>query len=79
MGLYLESIDTKQQILAEFAILRKQPVPENLNLGGRGYPDQEILPFCDWLNTFDGVYTMQSCAGHLSREGHVQSQGILWV
>ena len=70
--------DSKTHAIAEFLALRQQPTPSG-SLGGRGYPDHDILAFCDWLNAFDGIYTLQSCAGHRARDGHVTSQGVLWV
>ena len=78
MRFALSHPDTKAIILEEFVAARMQPIPDG-NLGGRGYPDPDILPFCDWLNSFDGVYTLQSCAGHKPRNGHGASQGRLWV
>ena len=75
---HLSDAHAKARTLAEFAKLRKQTIPSG-DLGGRGYPDHDILPFCDWLNSFDEIYTLQSCAGHLAREGHIESQGRLWV
>ena len=70
----------KQRVLAEFACYRsiRPPVLKN-DSGGKGYPDIDILPFCDWLNSFEGICTLQSCAGHPPRKGHGASCGVLWV
>lgn len=48
--------------------------------GGRGYVDPEIVPLCDALNQLDGIYTLQSCAGHSVEEsdGAIYS-GELWL
>ena len=64
--------------LENFEKARRWPLPDE-NVAGRGYPDPDIVPFCDWLNEHDGVYTLQSCAGHKARAGHGASQGCLWV
>ena len=78
MRVALSHPDTKAIILEEFTAARTQPIPDR-NLGGKGYPDSDILAFCDWLNSHDRVYTLQSCAGHKPRNGHGASQGRLWV
>ena len=70
--------EAKIHAVAEFWARRKEPTPSG-ELGGRGYPDPEMLPFCDWLNAFEGMYTEQSCAGHRALDGHVVSQGTVWV
>lgn len=70
--------DVRSKILSEFAELRKQTAIGRC-LGGKGYPDLDILPFCDWLNSFDGIYTLQSCAGHRASASEVLSQATLWV
>ena len=64
--------------LEQFSKARNRPIP-NGDLGGRGFPDPDILPFCDWLNTFDGVYTLQSCAGHSNSERNGAAKGHIWV
>lgn len=64
--------------LAHFERIKKQPRPEG-NLGGRGFIDPEIVPFCDWLNSHDSFCTLQSCTGHFSRPDNTQSMGILWI
>lgn len=35
--------------------------------GGYGYPDPDIFPLTDVLNSFDGLCTLQSCSGHIMR------------
>ncbi len=72
------SPSVQSKILSEFTELRKQVVPEGC-LGGKGFPDPDILPFCDWLNSFDGIYTLQSCAGHRTSASEVLSQATLWI
>lgn len=51
--------------------------------GGMGYPDPEIYQLCDRLNAFDGICTMQSCAGHLHPEEEpgedAMWSGELWI
>ena len=71
-------VTNKQIVLADFMRLRCEGTPEG-NQGGRGYPDPDILPLCDWLNTYERVCTLQSCAGHSPRPGHGASEGVLWV
>jgi len=46
--------------------------------GGRGFPDPDILPWCDKLNALPGVCTLQSCAGHRHQDGSLSS-GQLWL
>ncbi len=48
--------------------------------GGFGYVDPDIVPLCDALNLLPGVCTMQSCAGHSSKDsdGPIYS-GTLWL
>ena len=40
---------------------------KRLDPSDRNYPDQELVPFCDWLNEQDGVFTIFSCSGHDGR------------
>ena len=67
----------KTRRLAEWESLRSQPLPDG-DCGGRGYPDPDIFPLCDYLNALPGVCTLQSCAGHRSREGLISS-AHLWL
>jgi hypothetical protein len=67
----------KVRVLREFDTHKMQSKPKG-ELAGKGYPDPEIIPLCDWLNSFDGVCTLQSCAGH--RIGSlIHSKGVLWI
>ena len=68
----------KARLMNEFGQVRRHPLPAG-DLAGRGYPDLGILPFCDWLNSIDGVCTLQSCEGHTARKGHIASSGVLWI
>jgi hypothetical protein len=68
----------KARLLREFGHVRQKPIPAG-DLSGRGYPDPGIVPFCDWLNSLDGVCTLQSCEGHRARKGHIASSGVLWI
>ncbi len=48
--------------------------------GGRGFPDDRIIPLCDRLNMLDGVCTLQSCAGHAPTESRDWTYpGQLWL
>lgn len=44
---------------------------------GRGYPDPDIVEWCDLINALPGVCTVQSCQGH--REGNYVTPGHLWL
>lgn len=68
----------KARVLKEFYDRRLEPVPDG-NMSGRGYPDSAIIPFCDWLNSFEGVVTLQSCEGHQARSGNIACNGVLWI
>ena len=69
----------KERVLADFSECRSQRFPVGVDQGGKGYPDPEILSFCDWINTFNGMCTLQSCTGHPPRAGQGASAGVLWV
>ncbi len=75
------SVEGKQENLAEWNQAKSLATPENKReLGGHGYPDPDMIPWCDQLNTIPGVCTLQSCAGHGSaQEGYVASPGHLWI
>ena len=52
------------------------------DLGGRGFPDADIIPWCARLNAIAGVCTLQSCAGHGRvgpRGGRVNMAAHLWL
>ena len=69
----------KALLLGFFNEKRQQPVPPG-NPTGKSPYDPDIVPFCDWLNQFDGVCTLQSCAGHKPRDGNPYfDQAHLWV
>ena len=55
-------------------------MPHSDGQGGKGYPDKDILRWCDLLNSMPGICTIQSCAGHSSSGGrHIDSPGHLWL
>lgn len=62
----------KAAAIAEWKAVRTKPRPDG-DLGGKGWPDLEIIPLVDALNDFPGICTLQSCAGHGEDRGH------LWV
>lgn len=69
----------KARELAAFQELRKKGAPAG-NQAGRGYPDPDILPWCDRLNALEGLCTLQSCAGHTPRNGDPGPHpGHLWI
>ena len=69
--------DVKRKILAEWGVKKQQALPDG-DLAGRGFPDPEIIPWCDRLNKIEGVCTLQSCAGH--EMGSVEGGwGHLWL
>lgn len=73
--------EEKEWSLAEWRDLIESSVPpEGVELGGRGFPDPDIIPWCEALNEIPGVCTIQSCQGHGSAEdGSVISSGTLWL
>ena len=48
--------------------------------GGLGYVDPDIVSLCDALNRLPGVYTLQSCTGHSTKDsdGPIYP-GTLWL
>ena len=50
-----------------------------LDQGILGYPDQDILSWCDKLNAIEGVCTIQSCAGHGPETNGCYAAGHLWL
>jgi hypothetical protein len=49
-------------------------------LGGRGYVDPDVVPLVDRLNRLDGVYTLQSCAGHSKEDADgANYSGVIWL
>ena len=74
---YLTSM-AKEEEMKFLRADQKQSIPDG-ELGGKGYPDPDIIAFCNWLNTFDGVCTLSSCAGHLPSDTEGEYSGVLWV
>ena len=72
----------KLAILKLWEEKKKQSIPRG-DLAGKGWPDPDIIPWCDKLNEIEGLCTLQSCAGHGNKmsngELHVKSKGILWI
>ena len=54
----------KDSLLAEWLSVRSQPAPDGAK-GGCGFPDPEVFPLCDNLNSLPYICTLQSCAGHV--------------
>ena len=73
---WLTSAD-KEVVLAAWDEVKLQPVPEG-DFGCVGYPDPDIIPWCDRLNAIPGVCTLQSCAGHVN-PGGLRDAGHLWL
>jgi hypothetical protein len=75
------SADFKRRTLEEWERKKTLILPEDGHgLGGRGYPDPEIIPWCDLLNEIPGVCTLQSCAGHAPEDcGGAMRSGHLWL
>lgn len=44
---------------------------------GGGYPDPDMVPWCDRINALPGVCTVQSCQGHIEN-GYLRP-GHLWL
>lgn len=72
--------DAKLGVMAEWEKTKVMPCPDG-DLGGRGFPDPEIIPLCDTLNMLPGICTLQSCAGHIGgeRERPNGETGLLWL
>jgi hypothetical protein len=75
-GRYLTSAG-KDAALKVYADHRETLITPLDDRGGRGFPDTDIVPWCDRLNAMPGVCTLQSCAGH-RRDGYLTS-GHLWL
>lgn len=73
--------EEKERALAEWRdLIESSAPPEGIELGGRGFPDPDIIPWCEALNEIPGICTIQSCQGHGSaEEGSVISSGSLWL
>lgn len=46
---------------------------------GAGFPDQLIIPWCEKLNSIEGLCTVQSCAGHGPDAHGYRFCGHLWL
>ena len=73
---YLTAVGKRDAL--EFWEQRKLDIRPDGFIGGRGYADPEMFPWCDALNAIEGVCTLQSCAGHKHPDGH-QWHGQLWL
>lgn len=61
-------------------LLKSSPLPSGVDQGGKGFPDPDIIPWCEALNEIPGVCTIQSCQGHGSAEdGNIISSGLVWL
>jgi hypothetical protein len=74
------SPEAKARVLLQWEAAKAQQSPSG-DLGGRGYPDLEIVPLCDALNTLPGICTLQSCSGHPNGDQHrpAGNTGLLWL
>jgi hypothetical protein len=76
---FLTAAEKRQTIAAWLDARAAYPCVEG-NLSGRGFPDADMLPWCDQLNAIEGVCTVQSCAGHGSAAaGSIDSAGHVWL
>ena len=73
---YLSDAD-KRRILAQWRNAKRGDLCTGI--GGQGFPDPDVIPWCDEINMLDGVCTVQSCAGHLGGQGGIASCGHLWL
>lgn len=70
--------EAKREVLREWAAIRESLGVREGRPGGRGYPDPDIVPWCDEINALEGVCTLQSCAGHVLPGGE-RDPGHLWL
>ncbi len=53
---------------------------QTLDVGGKGFPDRDIITWCEEINKFPGVCTLQSCSGHAApADGGGPSSGHVWL
>ncbi len=72
------TVGEKQKEIAEWeALCRARPSAIG-DVGGRGFPDPDMIPWCAALNAIPGVCTVQSCAGH-GTQASVQDSAHLWL
>lgn len=69
---------TKADVLNSWQKVQLE-LPTSSGSGGRGYPDDDIIPWCERLNAIPGVCTLQSCAGHAIADGGVSEPAHLWL
>ena len=70
--------ERKASILSEWESTLRSTANKD-HPGGRGYPDQDMIPWCERINALPGICTLQSCTGHVRRPGHVMMPGQLWL
>ena len=67
----------KATILTAWAATLAAERPEG-DQPGRGFPDPEMIQWCEALNRIQGVCTIQSCAGHNHPDGS-RTTGEVWL
>jgi len=69
----------KKHIIREWEITKiRSPHTGDNCPPGRGGIDAEIVFHCDEINAIPGVCTLQSCAGHINKDGSITNGG-LWL
>ena len=66
----------KGAVLREWHHVRAQ-LPAH-TVGGDGFPDESMIPWCEAINEIPGVCTLQSCSGHTYPDG-TSDTGHLWL
>src|SRR5258708_3057493 len=69
--------DLKVHELQLWEATKRDSLPPPGKEAGYGFVDAAIVPFCDQINQFEGVCTLQSCEGHWSPEyeAHIDDGG----
>lgn len=77
MARYLSAVE-KERIVAQWWTDQKVTPPPGVDGADRGYPDPEVILWCEKLNGLPGICTVQSCSGHKLGDSHLQS-GHFWI
>jgi hypothetical protein len=79
MARYMTPLGKREAVADWLAKVERMPAAP---VGGRGFPDPEMVAWCERLNALAGVCTLQSCAGHAPAspdEGAYSGNLWLWL